>query len=279
MTPEPEIFPPLPTSLTGDSLVTLPQQPVEPKPDSESGPGLVDATAFFTIAICLMLAIQGGGAILALHWHLFGRETLKQIALQPRFTIPVMALSYGIIVGIALLLFPRAWNRPFAEGVCWNVSTAIHNAGKLILAGAVLAAIIQLASNYLPVPKELPVDAFFRTPLDAWLVAIFGTFVAPAFEELAFRGFLYPALRRWTGMIIAAVLTSIPFALLHAQQLAHAASPLAMVFIVSLVLTAVRQRTGSVAASALVHATYNLSIFLVVFSASNGFTHLERLKN
>ena len=148
-----------------------------------------------------------------------------------------------------------------------------------MLTGILLAICIQLLSNYLPVPKELPVDSFFRKPLDAWMVALFGTLIAPAFEELAFRGFLYPALRRWTGVLPAAVLTSIPFALLHAQQLAHATAPLAMVFLVSLVLTAVRQRSGSVAASALVHATYTLSIFVAVFSASGGFTHLERLKN
>ncbi|HUZ05273.1 MAG TPA: CPBP family intramembrane glutamic endopeptidase [Acidobacteriaceae bacterium] len=271
MTLEPEILPPL--------LPTEEEQAAAAQKKIWNGPGLLDALAFFTIAIFLMLSIQGGGAALALHWHLFGRETLQQIAEQPRFTIPVMGISYGCIFLIALLLFPRAWNRPFAQGVCWNFSTARSQAGKLILAGIALAAAIQLASNYLPVPKELPVDDFFRTPLDAWIVALFGTLVAPAFEELAFRGFLYPALRRWMGTILAAVLTSIPFALLHAQQLAHAASPLVMVFLVSLVLTAVRQRTGSVAASALVHATYNLSIFLVVFSASGGFTHLERLRN
>ncbi|HEX4022577.1 MAG TPA: CPBP family intramembrane glutamic endopeptidase [Acidobacteriaceae bacterium] len=278
MTPEPEILPPLPPLQPEDPFGQQPQPPHKSKP-VEPGPTLVDAVVFFAIAICLMLAIQGGGAIVAIHWHIFGKATLKEIAVLPRFTVPIMTLSYSVIALIVWALFSRAWDRPFAEGVCWNFSTASKHFGKLVLTGAALAAVIQLASSYLPMPRELPVDAFFRTPLDAWIVAIFGTLIAPAFEELAFRGFLYPALRRWTGMIVAALLTSIPFALLHAQQLAHAASPLVMVFIVSLFLTAVRQRTGSVAASALVHATYNLSIFVVVFAASGGFTHMERLKN
>jgi membrane protease YdiL (CAAX protease family) len=268
----PEIPPPLPPFPSEG-------QPPAPLPPAQEGPGFIDAAAFFTIAIGLMVAFQFGGAALAMHWHIYGRVALKHLIQQPRFTVPIMAISYGIIGLIAYLLFPRAWDRPFAEGTCWKSSSVRHHVGKLLLTGTTLAAIIQLASSYLPIPKEMPVDAFFRTPLDAWIVVVFGTLVAPVFEELAFRGFLYPALRRWTGSILAAVLTSVPFALLHAPQLAHAASPLFLVFLVSLVLCAVRDLTRSVAASALVHATYNFSLFAVVFFASGGFTHLERLKN
>ncbi len=269
---EPEILPPLPEDSDSAEAVT------QSSPSANDGPGLVDALAFFAIAIFVILAIQGASVMLARHWKLFGHDTLQQIAQQSRFTIPVMGLGYACVAGISILLFTRAWGRPFLEGICWNFDVAKKYAGRLFLVGIVLAALIQLASNFLPVPKDLPVDSFFRTPLDAWMVALFGSFVAPAFEELAFRGFLYPALRRWTGMVGAAVLTSLPFALLHAQQVGHAFSPLLMVFIVSLALTAVRQRTGSVAASALVHATYNLSIFFAVFYASGGFQHLERLR-
>ena len=75
------------------------------------------------------------------------------------------------------------------------------------------------------------------------------------------------------------MLTSVPFALLHAQQVAHAWTPLAMVFLVSLVLVAVRDRTGSVAASAIVHACYNFSIFAALFAASDGFRHLQHLND
>ncbi len=245
------------------------------------GPGFLDAVAFFAIAACLMLAMQSGGVAVALHWHLFGGTTPQQLEQQPRFILPIMGFAYGCTMLIALALFPRAWNRPFAKGVCWNVSAVRKYAVLLLGVGIALAVVIQLASNDLPMPKEMPVDDFFHTPLDAWLVVFFGTLVAPAFEELAFRGFLYPALRRWswTGMTGAAVLSSIPFALLHAQQLGHATSPLFLVFLVSMALTAVRQRTGSLAASTLVHVTYNLSIFVAMFLTSGGFQHLEQLKN
>ncbi len=57
-----------------------------------------------------------------------------------------------------------------------------------------LSLAVQFLSNYLPIPKTLPIDDFFRTSADVWLVRSFGTFLAPVFEELAFRGFLLPSL-------------------------------------------------------------------------------------
>jgi uncharacterized protein len=56
------------------------------------------------------------------------------------------------------------------------------------------SVVVQFLSNFLPIPKELPIDKFFTNRLGVWLIAIFGVTVAPAFEELAFRGFLLPSL-------------------------------------------------------------------------------------
>ncbi len=50
-----------------------------------------------------------------------------------------------------------------------------------------------------------------------------------------------------------------------------------MLFFVSLALTAVRIRTRSVACSTLVHASYNLSVFITLFIATGGYRHLEKM--
>ena len=247
--------------------------PRKPRTDAAETPTVLEMMAFFTLAGILITAIQALGAGVALHWHLFGRIGLRQLAYQPRFTIPMMVVSYGaVLLAAAALLaaYGRTVSSPASIGIFLR-SAATEFGGPIL--GVGLGFTIQMVSNYLPVPKELPVDAFFQNALDAWLVALFGILIAPIAEEIAFRGFLYPSLRPWTGKILAAILTSIPFALLHAQQVGHAWGPLAMVFLVSLVLVAVRERTGSVAASALVHACYNLSIFAVIFFASGGFLH------
>lgn len=266
--PEPEI------------LARLAQdEPVLTRPSARETPTLIEAVAFFALAAVFILAIPAIGAAVAIHWHLFGSISLQKLVLDPRFTIPMMIVSYAAVFLAAAVLFGRAWSRPFLEGIHWNFGQLKQHWIWLPILGMGLGATIQLASSYLPVPKELPVEAMFRNATDAWIIALFGVLIAPVAEEIAFRGFLFPALRRWTGGILAAILTSAPFVLVHAQQVAHAWGPLALIFVVSMVLVGVRDRLNSVAASALVHASYNLSIFIVIFYGSGGFMHLERLKN
>ncbi len=248
-------------------------------PRASETPAFLEMVAFFTLAAILITVIQALSVAIAIHWHLFGKIALRKLAYLPRFTIPAMVVSYGAVAVATVALYRRVWPDGFLAGIHWNFSQARRYAIWLPALGIGLGFAMQLASNYLPIPKELPVDSFFQNAPDAWMVALFGVFIAPICEEIAFRGFLYPSLRPWTGRILAAILTSIPFTLLHAQQVGRAWGPLSLVFIVSLVLVWVRERTNSVACSALVHACYNLSIFAAIFYASGGFQHLDRLKD
>ena len=79
--------------------------------------------------------------------------------------------------------------------------------------------------------------------------------------------------------MFAAIFSSIPFALLHADQLSHAWGVLGVLYGVSLVLSYVRIRTHSLACSVLMHATYNLSIFVIILVTTGGFRHLEKLSH
>ena len=243
-------------------------------------PTILEMVAFFTLAAILITLTQALSAAVVIHWHLFGKISLRKLAYLPRFTIPAMVVSYGIVALATVALYRRVWPDGFLAGIHWNFSQVRRYALWLPALGIGLGFAMQLASNYLPIPERnacrflLPKRASTRGSS-----RLFGVFIAPICEEIAFRGFLYPSLRPWTGRIIAAILTSVPFAFLHAQQVGHAWGPLSLVFIVSLVLVWVRERTNSVACSALVHACYNLSIFAVIFYASGGFLHLDRLKD
>jgi membrane protease YdiL (CAAX protease family) len=221
--------------------------------------------------------------------------------LQPKLLVASMAAAYVFTLILSWFIFPLLWSRPFADGVQWNFSVARRNLLKLIPLGLALGWTVQALSSLIPVPKSIPMDDFFRTPSDVWLVTAFGTLLAPLFEEICFRGFLLPAfataydwlsLPRTTqartiwhssahlttpALVFSAIVTSILFALLHAEQLAHAWAALFVLFCVSLILTLVRIRTRSVACSALVHACYNLSVFLTLFIATGGYRHLDRM--
>jgi hypothetical protein len=126
-------------------------------------------------------------------------------------------------------------------------------------------------------PTELPIDKFFQTPAEAWVLSIFGMTFAPLLEELFFRGFLYPVLARRVGVVLSVFLTAVAFGLIHAPQLGRAWGPVLIVFLVGLALTICRAITKSVAAGVLIHVAYNGTISVLLFIGSDGFRHLERL--
>ena len=81
----------------------------------------------------------------------------------------------------------------------------------------------------------------------------------------------------WTAMAIASVLTSIPFAGMHAEQTGYSLGPFLLLTCVSLVLCAVRLGARSLAASVLVHASYNFLLFSFMLWGTGGFRHLENM--
>lgn len=84
---------------------------------------------------------------------------------------------------------------------------------------------------------------------------------------------------RWTvfTMALMSLYVSIPFALMHGEQTGYSFGPFILLVCVSLVLCWVRLRTRSLAASTMVHASYNLLLFSLMFFASGGFHHLDKM--
>ena len=79
------------------------------------------------------------------------------------------------------------------------------------------------------------------------------------------------------AMVVASVASSIPFALMHGDQTAYSLGPFLLLVCVSLVLSWVRLGTRSLAASVLVHSSYNLLLFSLMFLGTGGFRHLDKM--
>jgi membrane protease YdiL (CAAX protease family) len=274
----------------------LPYPDVPPAPAAEPEPRRIpnfgNTVLFFTVAIVVLLLTTFSAFAVVMGLHLMGHETPEQLLREPRLLIPSMAAGYLIAGAILWATFTYLWQQPFPQVLSWNFAAVRRRWVPLLAGGIVLSLAVQFLSNFLPIPKSLPIDDFFRTSADVWLVALFGTFLAPLFEELAFRGFLLPSLAytwdwlrgdkrqsSWSvaALIVSCALTSMAFALVHADQLAHAWAPLAVLFGVSLVLCGVRLWTNSLAASTMIHATYNGTIFTILFFATGGFRHLDKI--
>jgi len=251
-----------------------------------------------------------------------------QMLVQPKRELASMAATYVLALASCFLVFPLFWRRGFLAGIDWHGAKAAGLAVRLVSLGLSVGWCVQALSSLVPMPKSIPMDDFFRTPSDVWLVTLFGTLLAPLFEEVTFRGFLLPAFcialdwlgpmlryvaafsfarlrgrelpmrraafreapavglapgtgnvyfRSRTAKIIASVLTSLLFARMHADQLGHAWAAVGILFGVSLVLSVVRIQTRSLACSTIVHASYNLSVFVTLFIATGGYRHLDKV--
>lgn len=202
------------------------------------------------------------------------KEALERLAHNPKVAIPPQILSYLIVIAYMIAIV-RINGHPFWPTVKWNFP-ALSFLGYVAL-GVGLAVLVQTASALLPIPKSLPIDKYFSDTGGAYLMAFFGITFAPLVEELFFRGFVYPVVARRLGISASIAITALLFALIHESQLAHAWAPLLLLWFVGLVLTYVRARTRSVGASFCIHAGYNLTLFTLMFLATDHFRHLEKL--
>jgi uncharacterized protein len=239
----------------------------------------------------------------ALHRQMFGVTSVQKAITDIHYTLGSEVLLYVFTLVVSALIFPMMWHKSFLAGLQWNVETAFRLRWRLVSA-AFSCLILAAASTLIaPGPANAPIDKIFRAPGAAWLLFVFGVTFAPFFEEMFFRGFLLPAMctavdwcgekiahkprlplgpnghPRWsfTAMTLGAIATSIPFAMLHAEQTGYSIGPFVLLAGVSLVLCAVRLATRSLASSTLVHACYNFVLFAVMLVGTHGFKHLDRM--
>ena len=270
-------------------------------PAQKRQPNLGYAAALVCIGFLVLITLSIGFLVLSRGLHLHFLASAMSGQGMAKFSIVLEGLVFGVTFGIAYIAFPRFWLRPFGDVIQWNAATARRYAPILAVTGVALSITAQLLESRLTLPSQMPVDKFFQHSSDIWVIAIFGTVLAPVFEEVFFRGFLLrgfaicfdwmaaprtEAGRMWwiatdqltkRSMILSGILTSGLFASMHAAQLGFAWNAVGLLWIVGGVLTYVRVRLNSVAASSVVHAVYNGWIFVILFFATSGFRHLEKL--
>lgn len=261
-------------SLVSDTTLTdAPLELVPPAPPDPAWNGW-DVLRLFVLTIVALFA--GVFAVLFVaHWQFYPHTSLGDVARMPVVAIAGQALAYLLILAYMYVLVVRERGRSdFFAALHWNWPS---NIAGYVLAGFVLSVALQGLAHLLPIPKELPIDSYFRTPAEAWALGLLSVTLAPLMEELFFRGFLYPVLARSLGLPVAVFLTALGFALLHGAQLGFAWGPVLVIFLVGLVLTMVRARKNSVAAGLIIHMAYNGTITAAMFAATDGFRHLEKL--
>jgi len=224
--------------------------------------------AIVLAVVVLLLVVPGAGL----------RQRANMVGAYPELQIVAQMVAYLILLGYMYVLVTRERRCPrFWEAIHWNWprNTQVYLVAGFVLQGSFLV-VEWLLKRF--IPKETPFDELLRRPYSLVLIAAFAVTLGPLMEELFFRGFLYPVLKRRFGAGAGIIVTALAFGLMHAAQYGYSWLSVTLISVVGIVLAVVRERTDSVAAGFLVHTGYNGTIMGILFLATDGFRHLDKLR-
>jgi len=261
---------------------------------------------FGHVLLLLLLLLAGAFcavifALVALHFHLFGVSTPDQVQRSMFYNIGIMGLLYLFAFVPAVAVFPLLWRRGILAGLQWSATSAYRLRWRLFGLGVGCAGAALALQSVLHLPRDTPIQQMLNSPQAAWLMFAFGVAVAPLCEEVLFRGFLLPSActafdwireritrsappellsnghPQWSlpAMVFGAAISSALFALLHAGQTSNAKGVLLVLWTMGMVLSGIRLKTRSLAASTLTHASYNFTLFVMVLVATHGFRNFK----
>ena len=207
----------------------------------------------------LAFLVSTGAAIVCCFWW-FGSDPLRSFQTPYDGVLVSVSTIASIPVQIAMLALAirlRRW--PVAEYlglVMPRRRDIIRSVALLIVIVGVVEGVLFLLGK--DVVTSFQVDSYRTAKAAGWLPGLFAAIVlvAPAGEEIMFRGFLYRGFVRRPGHEpYAIVIITLAWVMLHVQ---YDWDGLLQVFIIGLLLGWVRWSTGSTALTILMHMLMNL---------------------
>jgi membrane protease YdiL (CAAX protease family) len=194
----------------------------------------------------------------------------------------VMIITQALLSGATLaFLYAVVRGRsaaPFWQVMGWrgfrNMALSASVVLRYVFGGFALAVVVGWLGNFVGRESGIPMEELFRSRQSVLMLMALGILVAPLVEETIFRGCIYPVIARKFGITTGIVATGALFGLAHAQQLGGAWGQIGLLICVGIVLTYIRARAGTVAASYFVHLGYNTILFAGFFIATGGLRHL-----
>ena len=192
-------------------------------------------------------------ALLLVHRIRFPSDGVQTMALQLVFYTFLLGALYALIAG--------RYGEPFWRSLGWIFPS--RGAWLCILAGPLLAIALAALSAVLRAPEEPVIQNLMTDRMSLIAVVVFGSLLAPIFEELVFRGFIFPLLARSLGAWPGIFLTALAFALLHGSQFHWSWQSILIIGLAGIAFGLARYKTGSTAAATAIHVGYNSTLFAV----------------
>lgn len=241
--------------------------------------GWLELGLFLVFALVSILAVYATANIYLLaRYHMNFDQLQKFLSTNAPFTIGSEVIWSLLLLGFLILMIRFYHGQRFWSSIGWRRLRLAGSPGTAallcIVAGIGLAMVVAIASPFVSTNSHVPMQDFFASRSDVLWLMCYGILFAPFWEETLFRGFLYPVLARQWGIPIGIFVTGLLFGAMHAAQLWGGWGQIALLTFVGIVLTWVRARAGTVAASFLVHITYNSILFAGFFVGTRGLQHL-----
>lgn len=179
-------------------------------------------------------------------------------------TLLLMTFAVFFVMGPLLFWLTKALEKTTPLKVYLNVAS--HSTVDIIKCVGLTAVFWFLLSELailLNVPEEPFLQQVKLADLPVWFICLNICILAPVFEELVFRGFLYKRFASTKLSVIgAALLTSALFAVVHGQ---YSLTGVAMVFVLGLYFMWIRIKYNSTTQAMVAHATSNTMTMIAVY--------------
>jgi len=233
--------------------------PNDPLPATDQQPRIASGPfwTYSDLLLFILLAIPSLGLAFLAAMLLTAVTTLS----APFRLVFAQVLWYALAFGCLKMLLLFRYQRPFWRSLGW-ASLPFFSTTACLFAGPVLALALGLLGTVMHTPEiPLPFQQMLKdaptTVLLGLLVVVFG----PLCEELAFRGFLMPLLVRSLGAAAGIVITGILFGCSHGYEYEWSWRHMILISGAGCAFGWAKYRTGSTAAAAFMHSTFNLMQF------------------
>jgi len=186
----------------------------------------------------------------------------------------LMAVGYAVagVCTIALIVYRIGYGRRAWRLLGLQRRQLVACVGQGILGFGVVMALLAIAvslmgqmgvEQFVPLSLKAPLEVFVeaRNPATFAIYFVLVGIVAPFIEEIIFRGFVYPGLRRIMTVPAAALASGLVFAAMHVSA---PVGGLITIALIGVVLAYLYERSRSLIAPMITHAMYNSLVLLLL---------------
>jgi uncharacterized protein len=282
----PALPPPLPATHTvaaeRDSPYAPPASAALPLPAPEPGPAAPAGRFRVPVGHYRLIDLPLIGLVFLIYFGLTAMPGGEEIPLEQKYRPDVLVISiFFQLVLMGMVAAFVLWRVKLTAwlGLRWKMwPLAIAIAPVTVFFMWCLMGALHLTGWNGWLEKSLGIESMqeavkllqeAKDPLVVILMAVAAVIVAPLAEEVVFRGYLYPAAKRFCGPAGAILFSSLVFAAAHGNVVA-----LLPLFSLAVILCLLYELTGSIWASISVHFLFNAATVGIQLLARSGIIEI-----